>query len=93
METKLTLIRKWLTESGLKVNQTKTELCQFYRKDTPAVEIRVDNIIIKSKDNMNILGVIFDSKLTWAKHIATQISKSTCALHAIKLIKKYFNKT
>ena len=92
METKLTLITKWLIDSGLKVNQTKMELCQFYRKDTPAVEIRVDNIIIKSKDNMNVLGVIFDSKLTWAKHIATQESKSACALHAIKLIRKYFNK-
>ena len=72
METKLTLITKWLTDSGLKVNQTKTELCQFHRRDTPAVEIRVDNTIIKSKDNMNVLGDIFDSKLTWTKHIATK---------------------
>ena len=80
METKLSLITKRLTDSGLKVNQSKTELCHFYRKDTPAVEIRVNNTTIKSKDNMNVLGVIFDSKLTWAKHISTQISKSSRAL-------------
>ena len=92
MESKLAIITKWLTDSGLKVNQSKTELCHFYRKDTPAVEINVNNNIIKSKDNMNVLGVIFDSKLTWAKHISTQINKSSRALHAIKLIRKYFNK-
>ena len=33
---------------------------------------------------MNVLGVCFDSKLTWSTHIANTINK------AIKLIKKYF---
>ena len=56
------------------------------------VEITVNTVVITSKDNMNVLGVIFDSKLTWSKHTANQISKSSRALHAIKLIRKYFNK-
>ena len=34
MEQKLSLITKWLTGSGLKVNEQKKELCLFYRKDT-----------------------------------------------------------
>ena len=41
---------------------------------------------------MNVLGIFFDSKLTWAKHIANQVNKSSRALHAIKLIRRYFNK-
>ena len=41
---------------------------------------------------MNVLGVIFDNKLNWAKHVANQISKANRALHAIKLIRKYFSK-
>ena len=92
MELKLKKITKWLTDSGLKVNETKTEICHFYRNDTPPVEIKVNNVLIKSTDNMNVLGVIFDSKLTWSKHISNQISKSARALYAIKLIRKYFNK-
>ena len=92
MESKLKTITKWLTDSGLKVNESKTELCHFYRKDTTQVEITVNNVVITSKDNMNVLGVIFDSKLTWSKHIANQVSKSSRALHTIKLIRKYFNK-
>ena len=45
---------------------------------------------IKSGKEMNVLGVIFDSKLTWAAHVAAAISKSK---NAIKLLKKYFNAT
>ena len=91
METNLAIITKWLSGSGLKVNEQKTELCHFYRKDTPPIEINVNNIIIKSKSEINVLGVLFDSKLTWANHLSKQINKCNKASHAIKLIQKYFN--
>ena len=90
MQNKLKIIIKWLKDSGLKVNEAKTELCLFYRNDTPQVEIEVNNVLVKSKDHMNVLGVVFDSKLSWAKHVATQTNKANSALHAIKLIRKYF---
>ena len=35
MEQKLEMITKWLKDSSLKVNENKTELCLFYRKDNP----------------------------------------------------------
>ena len=41
---------------------------------------------------MNVLGVIFDSTLNWSSHISQTITKSKKALHAIRLIKKYFKK-
>ena len=37
--------------------------------------------------------IMFDSKLTWAKHVAIQTNKANSALHAIKLIRKCFNQT
>jgi hypothetical protein len=58
----------------------------------PPVEISVNNTIIKSKDTMNVLGVTFDSKLNWSKHVANQVAKSSRALHAIKMIRKFFFK-
>ena len=54
------------------------------------IEITLNNNIIKSNDNMNVLGVCFDSKLSWSLHIAKTIIKANTALHAIRLIKKYF---
>ena len=93
MEAKLNEIVKWLKDSGLKVNESKTEICLFHRKDTPQVVISVSGVNVKSKDHINVLGIIFDSKLTWAKHIAIQTNKANSALHAIKLIRRYFNQS
>ena len=89
---KIKLISDWLKDSGLKVNEGKTEVCLFYRKDTTPIEIDVNNNLIKSMSHMNVLGVEFDSKLTWTYHIAKQINKANKALHAIKMIKKYFSR-
>ena len=41
---------------------------------------------------MHVLGIQFDSKLTWAEHVNRTINKSKKALHAIRIIKKYINK-
>ena len=40
---------------------------------------------------MNVLGVQFDSKLSWCDQVNKSINKSKKTLHAINIIKKYFN--
>ena len=42
---------------------------------------------------MNVLGVIFDSKLNWNAHIANAISKAKKAFFALRLFNKFFNTT
>ena len=88
----LEMIIKWLRDSGLKVNDAKTEACLFHRKDHAPVEVSINDINIVTSASMNVLGVQFDSKLQWCKHIETTIKKSKKALQAIYLIRKYFNK-
>ena len=39
---------------------------------------------------MNVLGVQFDSKLTWGDQVSKSINKAKKTLHAIHLIKRYF---
>ena len=41
---------------------------------------------------MNILGVIFDSKLQWSDPISHSIKRSMKALNAMRLIRKFFTK-
>ena len=53
----------------------------FYSKGTTQVKIAVCDIpvcdfLVKSKDHMNAVGVMSDSKLTWAKHILIQNDKA-----------------
>jgi hypothetical protein len=90
MEINLEIIIKWLRGSGLKVNEAKTEVCLFHRLDCPVISIEIGGVTVNSKKQMNVLGVIFDSKLQWSPQVATSIKKSRSALHAINLIKKYF---
>ena len=90
MRKSLEAITKWLKQSGQKVNETKTELCLFHKNKDIQIEIVLNGTILKSQTNMNVLGVIFDSKLQWNDHIAHTIKKSNSALHCIKLIKNYF---
>jgi hypothetical protein len=92
LQTSLEAITKWLRKSGLKVNQSKTELCFFYKRDCAPIEIVQNESTITSKSVINVLGVIFDYKLHWSHHITNTITKSQKALSAIKIIRKYFNK-
>ena len=90
MKTSLEMITKWLKQSGLKVNDGKTELCVFHRNDPRPIELFVNNIPLKSKNCINVLGITFDSKLQWHLQVNNAITKSKRALHAINLIRKYF---
>ena len=93
METKLEIMTKWLRDSGLVVNDEKTEICLFHKQDHATVNVRVNNKLVKSKRTINILGVLFDSKLQWNDQVAQSIRKSKQALHALRLVNKYMTKT
>ena len=92
MELRLEMITKWLKESGLIVNEEKTEICLFYKQDHPTVTLTLNGKLLRTKKTINVLGVIFDSKMQWSNQVAQAISKSKKALHGIKLIKKYLTK-
>ena len=91
LEKRLEMITKWLRGSGLVVNESKTEICLFHRNDMPTVIITINDTPIKSKKSINVLGILFDSKLNWNIHIASAISKAKKSLFAIKQLKKYLN--
>ena len=91
LESDLGLIIAWLRDSGLKVNEKKTEICLFHRLDVQRVSINVGANRIVSSNTMNVLGVSFDSKMQWSNQVSNSIKKAKSALHAINLIKKYFS--
>ena len=92
MSAKLALIIKWIKDSGLKVNESKTELCLFHRKDKPPIQIVINNAMLTSKHHTNVIGVMFDSKLNWQTHIENATTRAKKALHVINLIRKHFCK-
>jgi hypothetical protein len=70
--------------------EAMTDLCLFFKKDCVPVTIKVDDERISSNNQINVLGVIFDSKLQWGPHIRRAIAKSNKSLNAIKLIRRFF---
>ena len=90
MEATLESIRCWIKQSGLKINENKTEICLFSRHANDRVTVKIGPDEIVTKDNINVLGVNFDAKLEWSTHIKNAINRSSKALNAIRLIRKYF---
>jgi hypothetical protein len=91
MQVSLLRITKWLRDSGLSVNKNKTELCLFSRQQMIPVGIILEDAMIMSKSEMNVLGIQFDSGLKWSSQVANAIQKSQKALNPIKIIRKHFN--
>ena len=91
IEKDIEAITKWMKDSGLKVNQSKTEACLFYKRDCDPVRIKVCDATIATKKTINVLGVIFDSRLKWNEQVAKAIEKSNRSLNALKLLRKYFS--
>ena len=75
MKKSLETITKWLKDSGLKVNEIKTEMCVFHRNEVKKVTFELNGTVIKSTPQIGVLGVIFDSKLKWTEQVSNVIKK------------------
>ena len=87
------MIIKWLAENGLKVNEKKMEVCMFNKKDFAQCSILINGSEIKVENTIKILGVIFDSKLTWSEHCRHALNRANKAKQGLCLIRKYFTQT
>ena len=72
------------------MNLQKTELCIFHRYDTGTGQISVNNVFIKSGKSLNVLGVVFDSRLEWSFQVDKSIIEARKATQAIRIIKNHF---
>ena len=91
-------IRAWMNKNFLKLNGDKTELLVITTKQSqPTTDISIligDDIISPaSKDEPpRNLGVIFDSTLSLANHIAKVVKSVNFSLYNIGKIRKYLDK-
>ena len=67
------------------------QICAFfYKNDTAPITLTLGIEEIRSNKSMNVLGIMFASKLTWSLQVSSAIMKATKALNAIKLIRRFF---
>ena len=59
-------------------------------KQQKIINIKINDVEIKSTPQINVLGVIFDNKLQWTEQVLKTIKKSNKNLNAIRMIAKFF---
>ena len=71
-------------------NVSKTKFMIFHkRRDTPQLDLLLNNIKIEQVSNFSFLDIILDTSLSWKYHtkrIAIKISKIVGILHKLKYI-------
>ena len=65
IKLKIEGVTKWITKSGLKINEKKTDLCIFHRRAQEKRTIIINGTQIESSDHINILCITFDSNMKW----------------------------
>ena len=90
--TVLTKISLWFKDSGLKVNEEKTEITIFYKNNSHQENVILNGKIIRTKDTIKVLGVTMDSTLSWHEHVSTVINRVQSRIHAVRVIQRYFEK-
>ena len=83
-------VSDWLTSIGMKVNETKTEICIFHKKDVQHIIMDIRGLQIEVKNSIKVLGVIFDTKMNWNNQARNAMNKANKAKQALSLIRKYF---
>jgi hypothetical protein len=90
LQRKVIEAEHWMSGSGLKVNVEKTEMVIFHRYETSRGEIRVANTVITSKSTMKVLGIHFDSRMSWDIQVDSAILNSRKSLHALRSVRTFF---
>lgn len=89
LDSVLTPINNWLKNNNLELNLSKTKLMQFKPRQKNPLNINVEfnDVIISSVGCCTLLGVDFDSGLSWKYHIekmSGKLSRFTYALLELK---------
>ena len=89
--TETTCVMDWLQDVGMVVNSLKTEAMYFSKHDQVGLKIKVASSEIQVGTTMRVLGVMFDSKLSWGSHITHISNIVKKKIHALRKISTELN--
>ena len=84
---------EWLTSSGLRINTSKTEVCVFAKNICAEHSVVLADLIIPIEKQLKVLGVIFDSKMTWFAQVEKAVQSANKAKQGLRLIARYFTQS
>lgn len=89
------LVHKFFDESGMIINEQKTEYVIFKRPSIKykTLKIKVGNTLVANSTELKVVGVIFDEHLSWSKHIDSQINKNKALNYMLRHLNKFFTQS
>ena len=85
--TELNKVNQWFEDNGLKLHPNKTKIMLINNNSELNVKINDTRIIQVgnsfNEKSMNILGIIWDSKLNWTEHLKKVIKKISTGIYII----------
>ena len=90
LEEDSSVIVKWFSDYFLKLNDDKCHLMIFGEKSTEAT-VSIGNSMINESDYEKLLGVTFDKKLSFKKHVEDLSKKANQKLHALARLSNYID--
>ncbi len=87
LEADISAAVNWYRTWGFKVSGGKTEAAIFSRRPVPDnFSLIIDGECVKVKRTVKMLGVIFDSRLTWKDHIEKISARCDGAINLLRLL-------
>lgn len=88
LNIELANVSNWLKCNQLSLNPKKTQCIAFGNVNCQDINLVLDNTKILFSNSINLLGIHFDNKLTFANHISKIRNKTSAALGALNRAKK-----
>ena len=88
LENSSSILFKWFDINCMKANSGRSRLLSSHRHE---LNLKLSTTNIKSSKNEDLLGVTFDSKLNFEKHITNLCKKASQKLNALARICPYIN--
>ena len=90
LEEDSSVLVKWFSDNFLKLNDDKCHLMIFGDESTETT-ISIGNSRINESDYEKLLGVTFDKKLSFKKHVEDLSKKANQKLHALARLSNYID--
>ncbi|XP_076626843.1 uncharacterized protein LOC143344561 [Colletes latitarsis] len=89
LQTTINKLQTWSEQSGLRLSPQKTQYIIFSRQrkqNQNLPKLYIENIEVKKVDNIKLLGLTFDSKLTWVPYMKHLKNTYTKKMNVIKTL-------
>ena len=82
-------VLKWFKVNSMKVNPQKFQFMILGKSTRQTIILNINNIKIRESQNVELLGLTIDNRLTIKDHINMLCRRTSYKIHALRRIRKY----